>query len=138
MARQISSITYHTGRISLWYTGADPQSDYYPAAHGLTQAMALRMLAEDGHTEGCMVEASGYTTPDVPEDERTRRARRFAVRAGLQLRLQISWPYRRTYEEAAADLEIYASVVAELAAQGQRCEVRAYGDSEYRVVTRRW
>jgi hypothetical protein len=135
---KVTSATFDpSGRVTLWLEGARPEEDYYPAYHNLSQRYALMMLITSGAVDGCQVITTNSRDVEAPEDSTTRRARRFAARAGLAFRDQVRFPTRPTAEAAAADLVTYAPIVAELEATGLRCQVYGYANEQrWRVVVR--
>ena len=103
MSRVEYFVVDHRGRVTIWFEGSDPQSDYYNTVSSTSQCRAREYIARDGVGEGCYVQAVNYRDAGVPWPADCRRAKRFAASGGLPYRDQVRFAYRETPEEAEQD-----------------------------------
>jgi len=94
-------ILHANGTVTLFYEGADPQTDYFPMASRVTQRYALEQLAKVGVTPGCVVAEFNYREAGQPLPDAARKARSFAAKAHLPFRDNVRFPDAASPAEAA-------------------------------------
>ena len=93
----------HRGRVTIYYEGADPMTDYCPLTSDVSQKFALRSLADFGRAPGCHVWPDNARDAGEPWPKAHVKAKRFAGRAGLPFRERVWFPRRANYEDAERD-----------------------------------
>ena len=93
----------HKGRVDIFYTGADYQTDYVPMSCRVSQRYALEVIAKDGTAPRFYVTGINSRTAGEEWPDEMRKAKAFCERHNLPFRDQVWFPTRDTYEEADAD-----------------------------------
>lgn len=104
---RIKSITFNfDSRITLWLTGDDIMTDYFPAYHRLSQKAAKATIAEIGMVKGCKLTATNDRDAGKPVPAHHVRAQKFAKAVGVEYLEQVWFPKRETIAEAQADMSL--------------------------------
>jgi len=116
---KIASVSFFSGRATLFYEGADILSDYCPCYSRISAAKALEEIKADGTTPGAYVSWTNARMPGEALRDDMLRARKFADKSGLAFRDNIYFPLRASEAEAQADA---------LAEPGQKCIIMHGGE----------